>query len=143
MLLLFSSSLLNFHLYSMELYHRRSHKRSLHRLRSWAISVVIFFFIVIFAQSPPHDQLKAQVPSAIQHGSMQIEGDELVKCLLTTPHAKRTATYQPADGTIEIHVHQQLAPNAANAFLNLVSSKHFDGNYIFRVVPGFIVQWGI
>lgn len=131
--------------------HRRSrvHNRSrFHHLRSWIISLVVFAVIVIFAQSPPHESeftltataVKPRVSAAFQPDS---EENELVKCLLTTPHAKKTTTYQPAEGTIEIHVHKKLAPNAANAFLDLVSSKHFDGNYIFRVVPGFIVQWGI
>ena len=104
---------------------------------------------MIFARSPPHDsvgqfQLDPIISTAKRRNDDRVaDGDELVKCILTTPHAKKSETYQPAEGTIEISVHKQLAPRASDAFLGVVSSKHFDGNYIFRVVPGFIVQWGI
>ncbi|KAL3784176.1 hypothetical protein HJC23_001375 [Cyclotella cryptica] len=63
--------------------------------------------------------------------------------MLTTPYAQKTTTYIPAEGVIEIIVHKNLDPKAASAFLSMVASKHFDGNFLFRVVPGFIVQWGI
>jgi peptidyl-prolyl cis-trans isomerase A (cyclophilin A) len=113
--------------------------------QSWTISITIFSIIVLLARSPPHESNSnfTTVKLGPRDHISFAKGDTIVTCMLTTPHAQKNATYQPAEGIIKIHVHRQLAPNAADAFLSLVSSKHFDGNYIFRVVPGFIVQWGI
>ena len=35
------------------------------------------------------------------------------------------------------------APNGADRFYNLVKSGFYDGQRFFRVVKGFVVQWGI
>jgi cyclophilin family peptidyl-prolyl cis-trans isomerase len=69
------------------------------------------------------------------------EGDVLVKCDLVTPFEDEGKI--SANGTLEITVHRGLAPLASNSFLDMVASNHFDQNYLFRVVKGFIVQWGI
>jgi cyclophilin family peptidyl-prolyl cis-trans isomerase len=69
------------------------------------------------------------------------EGDVLVKCNLVTPFEDEGN--MSANGTLEITVHQGLAPLASDSFLDMVSSNHFDHNYLFRAVKGFIVQWGI
>lgn len=121
---------------------------SFHHLRSWAISLSIFAIIVLFAQSPPDDSLTSNFNPVMvtldKINTQVVKGnDVVVKCLLSTPHAQKNETYNPTEGTINISVDKSLAPYASAAFLDLVSSKHFDGNYIFRVVPGFIVQWGI
>lgn len=65
----------------------------------------------------------------------------LVKCVLVTPFTDDGKI--AAEGTLEITVHRGLAPLASDAFLHMVSSDHFDHNYLFRAVEGFVVQWGI
>lgn len=65
-----------------------------------------------------------------------------MKCDLTTPFDEESDR-SPAKGTLRIAVHQSLAPLASNAFLDMVERRHFDRNYVFRVVEGFIAQWGI
>lgn len=128
------------------------HSRSHFPWQGWTISFIIFTIIVFLAQSPPHEvdvyvlsgkSNEKHLPSRHENDESSAAGEVVVKCMLSTPYAQKTAAYNPAEGTIEIIVHKNLAPNAANAFLSLVASKHFDGNFIFRVVPGFIVQWGI
>jgi len=42
-----------------------------------------------------------------------------------------------------VEVHRDWAPNGADRFYELVKSGFFDQNRFFRVVPNFIVQWGI
>lgn len=129
-------------------------RRSNYPWQGWTTSLLIFCIILLLAQSPPHEsnvnlasisnnERKSTSTQIHQHDNKLTAGDVIVKCILTTPHAQKNATYQPVEGTIEIYVHQDLAPYAANAFLFMVTSKHFDGNYLFRVVPGFVVQWGI
>ncbi len=65
----------------------------------------------------------------------------LVKCEIFTPHDQQNTA--AARGTLDIIVHRNLAPLASDAFLDMVTSNHFDRNYIFRAVDGFVVQWGI
>jgi len=45
-------------------------------------------------------------------------------------------------GPITIDVDRDLAPNGAQRFYELVTAKYFDGARFYRVVPGFVVQWG-
>jgi len=45
-------------------------------------------------------------------------------------------------GRIVIDVDRSLAPNGAQRFYDLVKAKYFDGARFYRVVPGFVVQWG-
>jgi cyclophilin family peptidyl-prolyl cis-trans isomerase len=54
-----------------------------------------------------------------------------------------TATFKTTKGTFEIEAHRTWAPIAADRFYNLVKAHFFDGEKFFRVVPGFVVQFGI
>jgi len=46
-------------------------------------------------------------------------------------------------GPIVIEVNRAWAPNGADRFYNLVSAGYYDETRFFRVVPNFIVQWGM
>lgn len=46
-------------------------------------------------------------------------------------------------GPVIIEVTRADAPLGADRFYNLVRAKYFDGARFFRVVPGFIVQFGL
>jgi peptidyl-prolyl cis-trans isomerase A (cyclophilin A) len=46
-------------------------------------------------------------------------------------------------GTFKVEVTRDWAPLGADRFYNLVKAKYFDGVRFFRVVPGFVVQFGI
>lgn len=54
-----------------------------------------------------------------------------------------TVTFVTTKGTFTIGVHRTWAPNAADRFYNLVKAHFFDGVTFFRVVPNFVVQFGI
>lgn len=45
-------------------------------------------------------------------------------------------------GPIIIEVDPALAPRGAQHFYDLVKAKYYDGARFYRVVPGFVVQWG-
>ncbi len=45
-------------------------------------------------------------------------------------------------GPVVIEVDRSLAPHGAQRFYELVKAKYFDGARFYRVVPGFVVQWG-
>ena len=54
-----------------------------------------------------------------------------------------TATFKTTKGTFQIEAHRTWAPKGADRFYNLVKSGFFDGVIFFRVVPRFVVQFGI
>ena len=54
-----------------------------------------------------------------------------------------TATFKTTKGTFQIEAHRTWAPNGADRFYNLVKSGFYDGVVFFRVVPRFVVQFGI
>jgi peptidyl-prolyl cis-trans isomerase A (cyclophilin A) len=53
------------------------------------------------------------------------------------------ARFETTKGTFVIEVHRDWSPNGADRFFNLVKNRYYDGLKFFRVVPGFVVQWGI
>ena len=52
-------------------------------------------------------------------------------------------SFRTTKGTFVVTVHRAWAPRGADRFYNLVRAKFFDGVTFFRVVPGFVVQFGI
>jgi peptidyl-prolyl cis-trans isomerase A (cyclophilin A) len=48
-----------------------------------------------------------------------------------------------SSGPVVVEVTRSLAPNGADRCYNLVKAKFFDGARFFRVVPGFMAQFGL
>lgn len=63
--------------------------------------------------------------------------------LNATAPATYDAVFHTSAGDFTITAHRAWAPQGADRFYNLVENGYFDGQRIFRVVPGFVVQWGI
>lgn len=53
------------------------------------------------------------------------------------------ARFDTTKGVFVIEVHRAWSPNGADRFYNLVKAGYYDDQRFFRVVPGFVVQWGI
>jgi peptidyl-prolyl cis-trans isomerase A (cyclophilin A) len=51
--------------------------------------------------------------------------------------------FHTSKGDFVVQVDRAWAPVGADRFYTLVKKKFFDGNRFFRVLTGFIVQWGI
>ena len=69
---------------------------------------------------------------------------------LTNPPALREqapavykAKFDTSKGAFVIEVHRDWAPNGADRFYNLVKSGFYDNVRFFRVISGFMVQFGI
>ena len=62
-------------------------------------------------------------------------------------HAKAPATFAveftTTKGAFVVTVHRAWAPRGADRFYNLVQAGFFNGEEFFRVVKGFVVQFGI
>jgi peptidyl-prolyl cis-trans isomerase A (cyclophilin A) len=57
--------------------------------------------------------------------------------------AKYTVAFKTTKGTYAVTVTRAWAPRGADRFYQLVKAKYFDGDRLFRVLPTFVVQWGI
>ena len=53
------------------------------------------------------------------------------------------AKFDTSAGTFVVEVHRDWAPNGADRFYNLVKNGFFDNARFFRVISGFMVQFGI
>ncbi|HET7146403.1 MAG TPA: peptidylprolyl isomerase [Gaiellaceae bacterium] len=51
--------------------------------------------------------------------------------------------FHTTKGDFVVTVHRTWAPNGADRLYNLAKNGFFDGEKFFRVVPGFVVQFGI
>ena len=53
------------------------------------------------------------------------------------------ARFDTSKGVFVIQVNRAWAPNGADRFYNLVKNGYYDNVRFFRVIPGFMVQFGI
>ncbi|NKB90336.1 MAG: peptidylprolyl isomerase [Acidobacteria bacterium] len=58
------------------------------------------------------------------------------------PDSYRVA-FDTTKGRFVVEVHRDWAPLGADRFYNLVSTGYYNGNKFFRVVDGFVVQFGM
>ena len=63
--------------------------------------------------------------------------------LTATAPQQFTATFKTTAGTFVVEVHRTWSPHGADRFYNLVKNGFYDGQKVFRVVPHFVVQFGI
>jgi peptidyl-prolyl cis-trans isomerase A (cyclophilin A) len=63
--------------------------------------------------------------------------------LTATAPASFDATFTTTKGDFVIHVRRSWAPHGADRFYNLVQNGFYDNVVFFRVVPPFVVQFGI
>lgn len=59
------------------------------------------------------------------------------------PAARFKVLFETTEGDVIVEVDTALAPIGARRFYNLVRNGYYDGVRFFRVVPGFVVQFGI
>jgi peptidyl-prolyl cis-trans isomerase A (cyclophilin A) len=59
-----------------------------------------------------------------------------------TAPAKFIVEFDTTRGQIVAEITRAQAPHGADRLYNLVKAGYFDGSRFYRVVPGFVVQWG-
>jgi peptidyl-prolyl cis-trans isomerase A (cyclophilin A) len=87
----------------------------------------------------------AAVAVALTMGAALAANEKIADPSKLTEQAPATykAKFETTKGTFVIEVTRAWSPNGADRFYNLVKSGYFDGVKFFRVVPGFVVQFGI
>jgi peptidyl-prolyl cis-trans isomerase A (cyclophilin A) len=78
------------------------------------------------------DGRRGAPPSLLHPASLTAKAPETYSVAFTTTKGKFVVT-----------VHRAWAPRGADRFYNLVRARFFDGVTFFRVVKGFVVQFGI
>jgi peptidyl-prolyl cis-trans isomerase A (cyclophilin A) len=71
-------------------------------------------------------------PSLLNPASLKAKAPAVFKAKFTT-----------SEGDFVVEVHREWAPLGADRFYNLVRSGYFTNAAFFRVVPGFVVQFGL
>jgi len=105
----------------------------------FSCSVALVFFLSACAQnlSPNSDP---PVPTAEADQSEEVE-------IQTASFSEEEKIYlvklETSKGDVLIEVNRDLSPLGADRFRELVESKFFDDTRFFRVIPGFVVQFGI
>jgi peptidyl-prolyl cis-trans isomerase A (cyclophilin A) len=74
----------------------------------------------------------AAQPSLLNPASLQAKAPEVWKAKFTT-----------TKGDVVIEVTRAWAPRGVDRFYNLVKNHYYDGAAFFRVLPGFVAQFGI
>jgi cyclophilin family peptidyl-prolyl cis-trans isomerase len=85
-------------------------------------------------QEPPaaQQQAPAETPKPAEEKKAEPAGANVYK-----------VKFETSKGNFIVEVHRDWAPIGADRFRDLVKDKFFDGARFFRVVPNFIVQFGL
>lgn len=54
-----------------------------------------------------------------------------------------TVRFETSKGNFDIQVTREWSPKAADRFYRLIKHRYYDRSLFYRVVPNFVVQWGI
>jgi peptidyl-prolyl cis-trans isomerase A (cyclophilin A) len=98
-------------------------------MQSWAAALAVSFVAVagLSAQVDMAKVAKLRNPAALKEQAPAVF----------------KANFDTSKGLIVIEVHREWAPNGADRFYNLVKNGFFDETRFYRVIPGFMVQWGM
>jgi peptidyl-prolyl cis-trans isomerase A (cyclophilin A) len=69
--------------------------------------------------------------------------DPASPAMRATAPAEFRVTFETSAGTFVVAVHREWAPLGADRFYSLARSGFFDGARFFRVLPGFVAQFGM
>lgn len=114
------------------------------------ILIALFAAVAVFAACVTLQQATARAQPGDEAGDKPKREVDL-KVIADPSHKKMTQTapksyevlFHTTQGDFTVEVTRAWAPQGADRFYNLVKNGYYDGNQFFRVVPGFVVQWGI
>jgi peptidyl-prolyl cis-trans isomerase A (cyclophilin A) len=92
---------------------------------------LIAFLLVFFCTAAAFAQLSVN-RALMKHAALTEQAPSVYK-----------ARFDTSKGMFIIEVHRDWAPNGADRFYNLVKNGFYDEDRFFRVITGFMVQFGI
>jgi peptidyl-prolyl cis-trans isomerase A (cyclophilin A) len=99
------------------------------KLQSWAAALAVSF-VAVAGLSAQVDM--AKVAKLRNPATLKEQAPAVFK-----------ANFDTSKGLIVVEVTREWAPNGADRFYNLVKNGFFDETRFYRVIPGFMVQWGM
>src|SRR6202171_4943505 len=122
---------------------------NLMRHRNILISACLFFSLSAAAQtpSPGNPPAKKAAPAAKAPAAAKAAAFDPALLQPATLRAKAPDVYEvkfvTTAGDFSVKVTRAWAPNGADRFYNLVRHHFYDGVAFFRVLPGFMAQFGL
>ena len=83
-------------------------------------------------KEPPRGKAPSDRPSLLNPASLKAKAPDVYRAQFTT-----------TKGDFVVEVHKDWAPNGADRFYNLVKNGFYNDASIFRVLPRFVVQFGM
>lgn len=121
-------------------------KNFVNRFRAFFLCAIIFVLpCSLRAQDQTGPAMKASAPphkstASGGHGDAGLLHPATLKAKAPEVYE---ATFTTTKGDFVVQVTRAWAPNEADRFYNLVKHGYFTGVEFFRVVPGFVVQFGL
>ncbi|MEM9020581.1 MAG: peptidylprolyl isomerase [Planctomycetota bacterium] len=109
-------------------------------MRLLTLSVAALLTLLIF---PACAQEDAAEDHPTREVDLEVISDPGHEAMTQTAPDRYKAHFHTTAGDFVIEVTRDWAPLGADRFYNLVNNGYYDGNRFFRVVPGFVVQWGM
>jgi peptidyl-prolyl cis-trans isomerase A (cyclophilin A) len=110
------------------------------QLQSNTICAAVLLTLLLNGCSKPSEQPKTAEEKA---PAITVQPAEPPKPAPSQAPATFKVRFDTSKGPFEIEVHREWAPLGADHFYALVKSGYFDGARFFRVVPNFVVQFGL
>src|SRR5689334_22506216 len=117
-------------------------------MKSLLVSIVLCSSLL--AQAPASKGTASKGASASKGSSAAKSSSAAAKPSLLNPAALKAtappvfkAQFTTTKGDFVVEVHRDWAPIGADRFYNLVKSGFFDDAAFFRVIPRFVVQFGL
>lgn len=100
---------------------------------------LIFAALILTACSRPPIQSASNPPTTTASAAMELDPSKATQTAPATYKARFTTT----KGDFVIEVRRDWAPQGADRFYNLVKMGYYNDTPFFRVIEGFMVQFGI
>ncbi|MFO0919328.1 MAG: peptidylprolyl isomerase [Planctomycetaceae bacterium] len=113
------------------------------------------WFLVLFAGCDKLSQLLPPPPPPVMRTAPPLTPPPAQPAVATTSGAEKIprgpdsapeefqVEFETTKGTFVVDVHRDWAPRGADRFYQLVNEGYYDGCRFFRVMPNFVVQWGM